>query len=159
MGSRSVGQGQSAYLMDEDVVCIRHILAQNVSVPHILPSVNQSLAWCCDAGDAVQQGVAEHHIGQCALIHVEPDISHAVRVTVVHQDDVLGTNLNDRWRSSFCFRSITVIHVQRFTISPSCASPDEFPAEVRMDQLVAASRVPENSCQHARYCAHLVRNA
>jgi len=111
MGSRGVGQRQSLHLMDEDVVRISHVLAQNISVAHIFPSVNQSFAWRRDAGDAVEQSVAEHHIGQRTFVHVEPDVLHTVRVTVVHQDNVLRTNLNDRRCPSFCFRSIAMIHI------------------------------------------------
>jgi hypothetical protein len=77
----------------------------------------------------------------------------------VHKDDVLGANLDDCGCSSLCFGSVPVMHVQRFAIPPRSPSPDEFPAEIRMDQLVAAPCIPKNSRQHARYRANFVCDA
>jgi hypothetical protein len=51
------------------------------------------------------------------------------------------------------------MHVQRFAIPPRSPSPDEFPAKIRVDELVAAPRVPKNSRQHARYRANFVCDA
>lgn len=145
--------------MDEDIVRVSHVLPQNVLVSDVFPSVDQTLAWCRDAGNAVEERVTEHQIRQCTFVHVEPDIFLTKRVSVVHEDDVLGAHLDDRRCPSLCFGSVTVVHVQWFTVSPRSPSPDEFPAEIRVDELVTAPCVPKNSRQHARYRANFVCDA
>jgi hypothetical protein len=159
VGGCSVRQRQSSHVMDEDVMRVSHVLPQNVFVSDVFPSVNQTLARRRDAGNAVEERVAEHQVRQCALIHIEPDILLAIRVPIVHKDDILGAHLDDCRCPSLCFRSVTVVHVQWFTVSPRSPSPDKFPAEIRVDELITAPRVPENSRQHARYRANFVCDA
>jgi hypothetical protein len=90
-------------MMDKNVLCVRHVLPQNVLIAYIFPGVDQTLSRRRDAWNVVEESVTEHHVRECALIHVQPNIFLPVRVPIMHKHQILGADLYNRWSTSFRF--------------------------------------------------------
>ncbi len=71
--------------MNGDLACVRDVLPQYITVTNAFPSVQQLRPRRRDALNGVEERFAQHDIGQCALVHVEPDVVSPVSVPFVHQ--------------------------------------------------------------------------